>query len=36
MRRTMDDAESRLRAKLRELPDGSWTLGGPPGLRPRR
>jgi N-methylhydantoinase B len=25
MRRTMDDAESRLRAKLRELPDGSWT-----------
>ena len=25
MRRTMDDAETRLRAKLRELPDGSWT-----------
>jgi N-methylhydantoinase B len=25
MRRTMDDAESRLRAKLRELPDGSWS-----------
>ncbi|MBA3523522.1 MAG: hydantoinase B/oxoprolinase family protein, partial [Geodermatophilaceae bacterium] len=25
MRRTMDDAESQLRAKLRELPDGSWT-----------
>jgi N-methylhydantoinase B len=25
MRRTMDDAEARLRAKLRELPDGSWT-----------
>jgi N-methylhydantoinase B len=25
MRRSMDDAESRLRAKLRELPDGSWT-----------
>ena len=25
MRRIMDDAESRLRAKLRELPDGSWT-----------
>lgn len=24
MRRTMDDAETRLRAKLRELPDGSW------------
>lgn len=24
MRRTMDDAESRLRAKLRELPDGTW------------
>ncbi|MCU1605765.1 MAG: acxB [Modestobacter sp.] len=25
MRRTMDDAEARLRTKLRELPDGSWT-----------
>jgi N-methylhydantoinase B len=25
MRRTMDDAESRLRTKLRELPDGSWS-----------
>jgi N-methylhydantoinase B len=25
MRRTMNDAETRLRAKLRELPDGSWT-----------
>jgi N-methylhydantoinase B len=25
MRRTMDDAEARLRAKLRELPDGSWS-----------
>ena len=25
MRRMMDDAESRLRAKLREIPDGSWT-----------
>jgi len=25
MRRTMDDADTRLRAKLRELPDGSWT-----------
>jgi N-methylhydantoinase B len=25
MRRTMDDAESRLRSKLRELPDGSWS-----------
>jgi N-methylhydantoinase B len=25
MRRTMDDAESRLRAKLAELPDGTWT-----------
>jgi N-methylhydantoinase B len=25
MRRTMDDAQSRLRAKLRELPDGSWS-----------
>jgi len=25
MRRTMNDADTRLRAKLRELPDGSWT-----------
>lgn len=25
MRRTMDDAESRLRAKLRDIPDGSWS-----------
>lgn len=25
MRRTMDDAEQRLRAKLREIPDGSWS-----------
>jgi N-methylhydantoinase B len=25
MRRTMDDAEARLRAKLRSLPDGTWT-----------
>lgn len=25
MRRAMDDAEARLRAKLRELPDGSWS-----------
>lgn len=25
MRRSMDDAESRLRKKLRELPDGSWS-----------
>ncbi|MEW2508463.1 hydantoinase B/oxoprolinase family protein [Amycolatopsis sp. NPDC047767] len=25
MRRTMDDAETRLRAKLRDLPDGTWT-----------
>ena len=25
MRRTMNDAEARLRAKLLELPDGSWT-----------
>ena len=25
MRRTMDDAESRLRAKLLEIPDGSWS-----------
>jgi len=25
MRRTMNDAETRLRAKLSELPDGSWT-----------
>ncbi|MFJ2160531.1 hydantoinase B/oxoprolinase family protein [Streptomyces sp. NPDC087856] len=25
MKRIMDDAESRLRARLREIPDGSWT-----------
>ena len=25
MRRTMNDAESRLRAKLREIPDGTWS-----------
>ncbi len=25
MKRMMDDAESRLRARLRELPDGTWT-----------
>ncbi|MFJ6076312.1 hydantoinase B/oxoprolinase family protein [Streptomyces sp. NPDC093065] len=28
MRRMMDDAESRLRAKLKTLPDGTWTAVG--------
>jgi len=28
MRRMMDDAETRLRAKLRRLPDGTWTAVG--------